>query len=51
MSELQFLRDILMDLQSRFGNKFCSPSFQLKRQLTALNNTEKQLIKKKVLGR
>lgn len=47
---LQYLRDILDDLKARFGTALSPPSFQLSRQLNALDDLDKKLIRKKILG-
>lgn len=49
--ELQYLRNILEDLRHRFGLKYSPNEVSLKRQLLVLNSMEKQLIRKKVLGK
>ena len=49
--ELSYLHDILEDLKRRFESKFTKNDFQLKRELSMLNNFEKQLLRKKILGK
>lgn len=48
---MNFLVDILEDLKSRFESKFTTNDFQLKRQLSVLDEFEKMLIRKKILGK
>lgn len=48
--ELQYLKNILEDLKSRFELKHSPSDLSLRRQLQVLNRMEAQLIRKKVLG-
>jgi hypothetical protein len=47
---MDYLRDLLEDLKWRFINKYSANDLQLRRQLLVLDQFEKRLIKKKILG-